>query len=130
VQLFCYGTLMIPAVWLRVVGRPREATEAFLEDFVCRQVRGEWFPGLLPKSGARTKGVLYRGLTERELARLDRYEGAAYERRRLPVYLASGKKELAWCFVTRKPYRRRLSREPWSPRHLVGVHLASCLKIG
>ncbi|MGD2076657.1 MAG: gamma-glutamylcyclotransferase [Gammaproteobacteria bacterium] len=130
VRLFCYGTLMVPAVWLKVVGRPRDGADAWLEDYACRQVRGECFPGLLPKAGARTPGIVYRGLSQRDLECLDRFEGGAYERRLVPVQLASGDSALAWCFVTRKPYRRRLSKESWSRRDFVSAHLNRYLASG
>jgi hypothetical protein len=115
-------------VWLRVVGRPAEGVDALLEHFAVRRLRGACYPGLLPKPGARTRGILYRGLSEQDIGRLERYEGRWYERRLLPVCLASGDREMAWCFVTRKPCRRRLSPEAWSAEHFVRTHLKTYLK--
>ena len=127
-RLFCYGTLMVPAVWLKVIGREVEAADAVLHGFVRRRVRGRCYPGLSPKPGGQAQGLLYSGLSARDFGRLDRYEGSEYRRLLLPVSLQSGKRERAWCFVTRKACRGALCRDGWSLQEFVGTHLGAYLR--
>jgi gamma-glutamylcyclotransferase (GGCT)/AIG2-like uncharacterized protein YtfP len=129
VQVFCYGTLMLPDVWVKVVGRQAESVDAFVMNYACRRLRGVKYPGLRPQVGARTAGTLYRGVDERDLERLDRYEGEAYQRRLLPVWLASRKREMAWCYTLRKPHLRRLTQETWSAEHFARHHLKAYLEV-
>ncbi len=127
-RLFCYGTLMVPAVWLKVIGREAEGADAVLRGFVCRRVRDRCYPGLLPKPDGQTQGVLYTGLSPRDFRLLDHYEGPEYRRLLLPVILQSGKQERAWCFVTRADCRSRLRRDGWSLQDFVRTHLGAYLR--
>lgn len=120
---------MLPDVWAKIVGRQAESVDAFIVHFACRRLRGAKYPGLRPQAGACTPGTLYRGVDDRDFERLDRYEGAVYQRRLLPVWLASRKREMAWCYTLRKPYLRRLTQESWSPEHFARTHLKAYLEV-
>ena len=120
---------MLPDVWLKVVGRQAESVDAFITKFACRRLQGVEYPGLRPQAGERTVGTLYRGVEARDLQRLDRYEGEAYRRCLLPVWLSSSKREMAWCYTLRKPYLRRLTQELWSPEHFARTQLGAYLRV-
>jgi len=113
-RLFCYGTLMVPVVWERVVGRQLDNVTAILPGFACYRVRGECYPGLVPREGAHTPGVVYAGLSRADLLRLDSYEGAQYRRVRARACLADGRTQSVWVYVTQARYRSRLSGHAWS----------------
>lgn len=89
-HLFTYGSLMFPPVWERVVaGRPA-AVPASVEGFRRRAVRGETYPGVVREAGARVSGRLYLDVDAADLARLDAFEGADYQRVVAPVRLDDG----------------------------------------
>lgn len=111
-RLFAYGTLMVPAVIETVIGRRPGGAAAVLAGFARYRILGEDFPGLVPCEGAMTDGVVYDGLDRRELALVDRFEGAWYER--MPVKVSrAGVRVDAYVYVVRPEYRDILSTEPW-----------------
>lgn len=127
-HLFCYGTLMVPAVWKRVVGKSVEPVATSLEGYASSCVRDEHYPGLRPRVGARTEGLVYAGLRRQDLRRLDKYEGREYRRVLVSVLVPGGKKVSAWCYVTRSRYRRRLCNQKWSLQEFVQRHANHCLR--
>ena len=98
---FTYGSLMWADIMARVCGRPwgdRAAHEVFDSDVAelfgheRRAIRGQDYPGLVPLEGQgppgiAVRGVLYRGLSPQEFARLDAFEGVEYERVLVRVHL-------------------------------------------
>lgn len=86
-KLFVYGTLMWPEVMAAVTGRSIEGRSAVLNGVRRVRVRGEVYPALIPGDDT-VEGVLFENLTELDLAALDCFEGAEYER--LPVTVCCG----------------------------------------
>jgi gamma-glutamylcyclotransferase (GGCT)/AIG2-like uncharacterized protein YtfP len=122
-SLFAYGTLVFPEVLSAVAGRPLAREPATLEGYLRRGVIGEIFPAIV--EGAehdRVAGVLYAGLDSREWARLDRFEGDLYVRRRVTV--ARGD---AFAYVLAARWRHRLAAQPWDPAAFARDHLAAFL---
>ena len=113
-NVFAYGTLMHPDVMRMVTGSPRTCQRAVLAGYARYRVRGEFYPGLIPAQGAKTAGILYRGLVRTEVRRLDAFEGALYERRRVLIRLAGGEWLDAQTYVVVPSCRHRLSDQPWS----------------
>ena len=68
--------------------------------------------GLIRQANATTDGVLYLDLETRDLARLDAFEGAFYERVRVEAELETGLLA-AETYVVRPSHRHRLSSEAW-----------------
>lgn len=83
--LFVYGTLQFPEVLVALLGRTLHGRPAWLPDHARLGVRGEVFPGLVPRAGATTAGLLYEDVDAATLLRLDAFEGELYERRRVVV---------------------------------------------
>jgi gamma-glutamylcyclotransferase (GGCT)/AIG2-like uncharacterized protein YtfP len=80
-NVFTYGSLMFPEVWIRVTGGGSgEGQPARLRDFEARRIRGQSYPALVRKPGAVTDGVLYPSVAPVALARLDTFEGDFYQR--------------------------------------------------
>ena len=69
-RLFVYGTLELSEVMLAVTGQTFESEEAILDGYARGLLRGEEFPGIVPDSDARTRGILYRGIDSLSLRRL------------------------------------------------------------
>jgi gamma-glutamylcyclotransferase (GGCT)/AIG2-like uncharacterized protein YtfP len=119
-SIFAYGTLEAPEVVALVLGRTLPGVEARLDDFARHRVRGRLFPGIVPRTEAATPGTLLREASDADLARLDSFEGALYERRRVEVTLTArtedGRvlREEAWVYVVRREREGELSDDAWS----------------
>lgn len=121
-DFFFYGTLRDAEVRRRVLGRdlPADGLEdAVLKDFRAVFVAGATYPTVVAKPGARTPGLLARGLGSGDAARLAVFEGAPYQVRELTV---SGRRSgplAARVFVIRGGGRataRAWSLEDWRQR--------------
>jgi nudix-type nucleoside diphosphatase (YffH/AdpP family) len=83
---FFYGTLCHPPLLTAVLGRPVDAEPARLAGFAVAAEEGGRFPLLRRDPGAEAAGVLVRGLTAQDRARLDYYEaGFAFDVELHPV---------------------------------------------
>jgi len=96
VNLFVYGTLMDQRVMMRVIGRrlPPAAPATLYGYRKWETTFG--YPAIFPEPGHSCRGLVYSGLTEEDLQRLDRYEDAdgsppAYIRRLVTVHGAHGR---------------------------------------
>jgi gamma-glutamylcyclotransferase (GGCT)/AIG2-like uncharacterized protein YtfP len=125
--LFAYGTLLFPEVFLAVTGR-REASSsaATLRGFVRRRVVGEIFPAIVEaEERDRVIGVIWSGLDERDLDRLDVFEGDLYQRRRVEVGAPRASDREVWTYVLAAAWRHRLGAEPWDPLAFERDHLVA-----
>ena len=88
-DLFAYGTLMCTDIMRAVSGCPDPAGSAgLLRDHTRLCVRGEHYPGLVPRPGASVEGIVYHAVPAAAWARLDRFEGSMYVRAGVDVELA------------------------------------------
>ncbi len=81
-NLFVYGTLLVPKIWEAVSGTTTLASEAAtLPGFEIRRVRNAVYPGIF-ESGPEgfVHGRVYFDLPDDALRRLDAYEDAFYLR--------------------------------------------------
>ena len=102
VRLFVYGTLREGA------GHPMHAVLASsgacvgAASVAGRLVRVDWYPGLVVTSAgeaSRVIGEVWALRDDSAFAALDDYEADEYERRILPVRLATGETLEAWTYV-------------------------------
>lgn len=113
-ELFCYGTLCAPEIMRAVIGRVPPARLAVLPSFACYRVSGKAYPAVVVDQASYTEGLLYAGLTDSELKKLDAYEGAEYLRQRQTITTFPGQQSIqAWVYVIHPLCRNRLSRTPW-----------------
>ena len=126
-RLFCYGTLMFPEVMQRVTGGHYEGIVASLDDYGCYSVNGQAFPGIVGEAGAVAQGLVYAGIGDSLLRKLDRYEGDLYERVRVCVTDAEGRPLQAWTYVIPAARRGVLSRQAWDRQAFEREHLQACL---
>jgi len=110
--VFCYGTLLLPALAAAVTGRQLASWAAHLPGYRRAALRGRDYPGLWRVPAARTEGRLYQLRHRRELRRLDDYEGPEYRRRRLWVQGPAGPCH-AWAYLPGSG-RRADSGRDWS----------------
>jgi gamma-glutamylcyclotransferase (GGCT)/AIG2-like uncharacterized protein YtfP len=87
-DLFAYGTLMCADIMRTVSGCPEPAVSTGLLRDHCRLcVRGEHYPGLVPRPGASVEGSVYHAVPVDAWRRLDRFEGDLYVRASVAVEL-------------------------------------------
>jgi gamma-glutamylcyclotransferase (GGCT)/AIG2-like uncharacterized protein YtfP len=111
-DLFAYGTLMCVDIMRAASGCPEPAGSTGLLRDHCRLcVRGEHYPGLVPRTGSSVEGTVYHNVPADAWRRLDRFEGDLYLRasvtvelpdttiRRVQTYLV--RPELAGCLEDR-----------------------------
>ena len=101
-KLFTYGTLQSHETQLQLLGRDLgEGVADTLRGYRLAKLTGihNVFSILQPRSGASVQGLVF-DITSEELARLDAYEGEAYQR--VSARLVS--KTRAW-FISRIPNR-------------------------
>lgn len=119
-NLFAYGTLMWPEVLEAVTGRRMTGTKAVLEGYTRRRVKGEHYPVVIQSLEDSVEGVLYEGLTEREVQVLDDFEGEAYDR---VVHEFNGAP--AFVYVLSDDWKHIAESLPWNPADFNAEHLAA-----
>ncbi|KQB97959.1 hypothetical protein AL073_03320 [Loktanella sp. 1ANDIMAR09] len=99
-DLFVYGTLRSQDLMTAVCGGPvRAAVPADLPDYGVFPVDGNVVPFIAPQRGARAQGLVYEGLDDQQMARLDLYEGAfGYRFVAVEVTTATGPREVK-CYL-------------------------------
>lgn len=113
-HLFCYGTLMEPRILEAVTGKQFTLQDAALEEYNRYLVKGEDYPGVVKEPGGLTEGKLCLGVTARDLAVLDRFEGELYRRQLVRVKAPYNRTVNAWCYVVPRRAAMRLSTQSWA----------------
>jgi gamma-glutamylcyclotransferase (GGCT)/AIG2-like uncharacterized protein YtfP len=126
--LYTYGTLQVGAIIAHIVGRQLAGVPARLTGYARFRVRDRVYPAIVEAAGGEVSGVLYAGLEDAELARLDFYEGDLYERREVSVG-AGPMQRRAVTYVLRPEHRHELSEEAWDLQAFLRDHLADYLAI-
>lgn len=127
-RLFCYGTLQFADIMHAVSGRRYVGVTATLEHYACFALRGEVFPGIVPAHAAQTTGVVYTGLDDVALRRLDAFESDCYVRERVSVRDAAGRSLQAWAYVVRPDARALLMDQSWDSDVFERTHMAAFLR--
>ena len=123
-RLFTYGTLEIPSVVQRVLGRDLEGEPAVLYGYARFLVRGECHPGIMERAGASVSGTIYKGLDPALFSRLDRYEGEEYRKQIVQVITSSGEPQMAYTYTC---LAGMLSEAPWDREVFIRDHLQEFL---
>jgi len=126
-HVFTYGTLLFPEVMEAVAGRVFASVPATLAGFARVCVRGAVYPGAREEAGGSIAGLLHRDVDAAALARLDRFEGELYERRRVRVALGDGTSIDAEVYVVPPTFVARLEPRAWDPDRFRREHLAAYL---
>ena len=112
-NLFAYGSLILPEVMKKVAGRLFRNEEAELHGFARFKFKGKSYPGIMPFPDHSTDGVLYYEVDPETAERLDQFEGNAYERVPVTVATEHGEWADAETYVVRRSARRSLSADAW-----------------
>jgi gamma-glutamylcyclotransferase (GGCT)/AIG2-like uncharacterized protein YtfP len=128
-NIFAYGTLMIPEVMYAVTTREFRFKNATLRGYARFTVKGESYPGIIPVTDAVTEGIIYFDVDELSLTRLNAFEGDLYQR--TPVRVETEKDEIlnAETYIIRPEYRGYLSSKKWNVKEFNQKHLEVFLEI-
>jgi gamma-glutamylcyclotransferase (GGCT)/AIG2-like uncharacterized protein YtfP len=86
-NLFVYGTLMLPEIWFKVTKEDSSHDKALLGGFFRSKLNGEVYPGIYKKNGCSVDGVIYYDVSILAIKKLDLFEGERYRRIRVSVYV-------------------------------------------
>ncbi|MDH4204713.1 MAG: gamma-glutamylcyclotransferase [Desulfobacteraceae bacterium] len=127
-NIFAYGTLLIPCVMYAVTAREFRFKNAILKGYARFTVKGESYPGIIPVADAVTKGIVYFDVDKLSLERLDDFEGNLYQRK--PVRVETEEREIrdAKTYVIKPEYRGCLSWERWDVRKFIQKDLEAFLE--
>jgi gamma-glutamylcyclotransferase (GGCT)/AIG2-like uncharacterized protein YtfP len=118
-NIFAYGTLMIPSVMHAVTARHFRSQKAILRDYARFRVKGESYPGIIPVTDAITEGIVYFNGNEFSLEQLDTFEGDLYERTRIRVETQEKEILNAQAYVIQSKYLGYLSRKEWDVKEFI-----------
>jgi gamma-glutamylcyclotransferase (GGCT)/AIG2-like uncharacterized protein YtfP len=127
-NIFLYGTLMIPEVLRRVTGRAYDTRAAVLHGFARLKVKGESYPALLPFPDMETDGIVVLDVGTEALSRLDAFEGELYQREEVTVEVGQDEWLEAETFVIRPAAYARLSAEAWDEDEFRELHLRQFMR--
>ena len=119
-KLFAYGTLQLPEITERVIGRGLQGEPATLNGYRVGLVARANFPGIVPEATASVPGMLISCITQQELLKLDQYEGELYRRVRVKVLLgqrSSDEEPVAvkcWAYLIACWAQDRVTPNPWT----------------
>lgn len=120
---FVYGTLQVPAVLERVLGRVPPLRPAELRHYRRRRVSRECYPAVVPTLNETVLGSVLYELRETDWQSLDAYEGSLYTREHVAVAV-DGQTRTVQCYVLRPEYAHLLGDEAWSLEQFVERELA------
>lgn len=122
VDLFVYGTLMVPEIMFAVCRHRGPGQPATLFGYHRRRVTGEAYPAITRCDGEQVQGICHSGLSAAQGRLLDSFEGEMYRRHTVSIRTALGER-LAEAYVLAPHARAQLSREPWSLESFVATQL-------
>jgi gamma-glutamylcyclotransferase (GGCT)/AIG2-like uncharacterized protein YtfP len=126
-NIFSYGTLMIPDVMYAVTTREFRFVDAILRGYSRFTVKGASYPGIIPVTDAVTAGIIYFDVDEPSLARLDIFEGDLYQRTPLQAETQGEKILNAETYVIKPEHRDYLSLQKWDVEEFVQNSLEAFL---
>jgi Gamma-glutamyl cyclotransferase, AIG2-like len=123
--VFAYGTLQVPDVLLRVLGRVPELVPASVSGFRRCCFVDASYPGAIPDTAGTLRGRLLGPLSPGELATLHHYEGERYVPVPCRVEDAGPPGVDATLYVVSLPFRSLLTPLDWDLDRWLELHGAA-----
>lgn len=114
---------MFTEVFEAVAGVSIEKEACVLPGYARFKLSGQVCPGITEKRHASVSGVLYRGLSQSQLHRLDQYEGDEYLRELVMVRNEHHRYYSTWVYVLQPKYTNLLSQEGWDAAEFESLYL-------
>ena len=127
-NVFTYGTLMIPDVMYAFTTREFRFNHAIIRGYARFTVKGESFPGIIPVTDAATEGIIYFDVDKLSLERLDAFEGDLYQRTPILAEMDGGEIFNAEAYVIKPKFRNHLSSSEWKMKEFAQKHLKAFLE--
>ncbi len=127
VNIFAYGTLMLPEIVEALTGKCFTPRTAVLCGYSCYAFKDKCYPGIVEEKDGRVEGVFYHDIDERSLSIFDWFEDTLYERRLLTITV-DGKNTQAFAYVVHEKYRHELDTVFWSPDTFIRDHAAGYVR--
>ncbi|KPJ99748.1 MAG: hypothetical protein AMJ60_03930 [Desulfobacterales bacterium SG8_35] len=124
-NVFTYGSLMFDSVWSLVVEGSYDRCEAILQGYDRKGVRNEVYPVIVPATEhSQVQGIVYLDVSASDLARLNRFEGEYYFRKKEEAVTPDMKILPVEVFVLKEEYYAIISPKAWDPEHFstTGIH--------
>lgn len=118
---------MFSEVFEAVAGISIEKESCVLPGYERFKLAGQAYPGILEKRHALVPGVLYRGLSQSQLHRLDQYEGDEYLRELVMVRNEDHRYYSAWVYALQPKYTNLLSQDSWDAAEFERMYLSDYL---
>ncbi len=112
-DLFAYGSLLCEDIMATVAGEQVQGLPAVLAGYRRFLVKGAQYPGLVADAKGKVAGMVYRNISREGWLRLDRFEGAMYNRTPVTVHFENGTEGLVFCYLLRPEYFDRLTSIEW-----------------
>ena len=115
-HLFTYGSLMFEQVFSKLIAHEYQKSTATLRGFIRKAVVNERYPVVYRNEASdRVDGVVYFELMDRDLRRLDAFEGDFYQRQQETIVIPEGREICAEVYVVKDCYRHIASGIEWDP---------------
>ena len=112
---------MYPEVMFHYAHRHYSSCKATLYNYARRQVKNQYYPGVIPNQGSKVEGVLYSKVQPDDLARLDAFENDAEAPEYFPQLLKvqAEKGELIQALVYVHMRKEELCQEDWNVEYFL-----------
>ncbi len=126
-NIFVYGPLMLCDVMRAVAGVDLERRFGTVNGYLQLRLSRESQAGLVPFPDSTTEGVLYMGVPETVVRRMDAFQGKSFFRGEVNVLAESGDWVEAETHFFRLNQRKSLSAKPWDEEEFRKKHLKQAL---
>lgn len=115
---------MFADVWQQVVHGRYASFAATLHGHARYAVRDETYPGVVADGASQVAGLVYVGVDNDDIARLDQFEGESYQRCEVVVVAADGTEQVVYTYLFNDA--ANLTDQPWQPeRFAIAQFLAT-----
>ncbi len=126
-NLFVYGSLIIPEVFAAVTGIHRQPKPSWIAGYARYCLVDRSYPGLVPEAGAKTHGAVYIDLGSEALNLLDRFEGSLYARTDVLSHSSDGQSYASSVYVIKDSSRHLIDHRDWDLDAFRTNHLSAFL---
>lgn len=127
-KIFVYGTLLFETVMEKVVKQNFTSKPACLHNYTRKCIRGRVYPGIVQHKHSKVDGLVYYGVTQEAIQRLDYFEGIEYQRKTVQVMSVSGELIFADTYVVNSAHINALEDKPWTADEFQQRYMAEYLK--
>lgn len=119
---------MFEQVWCQVVSASYDKVDAKLYGYKRKKVVNETYPAIVPgKEKNFVEGMLYLHVTDKDILKLDTFEGEYYQREISECELPGSKLVQTYVYVFKEEYRKLLADEYWDPERFSKVGIRTFL---